>query len=57
LNNIRGEHSEEGITNLNDCVKCHKSGNENDIRRNESDVNNYIKKELNNSNEGGGDDD
>jgi hypothetical protein len=31
-NNIRAEHSEEGITNINNCVACHRSGNEHDIR-------------------------
>ncbi|MCC6727456.1 MAG: class III cytochrome C family protein [Saprospiraceae bacterium] len=30
--NIRAEHSEEGISNINDCVACHRSGNEHDIR-------------------------
>lgn len=29
--NIIGEHREEGITNFNNCVKCHRSGNEHDI--------------------------
>lgn len=31
--NIRGEHLEEGIQNFQDCVRCHKSGNEHDIIR------------------------
>jgi Cytochrome c7 and related cytochrome c/Cytochrome c3 len=31
--NIRAEHSEEGITNTNDCVRCHASANEDEIRR------------------------
>jgi len=31
--NIRGEHLEEGIQNFQDCVSCHKSGNEHDIKR------------------------
>lgn len=29
--NILGEHREEGISNINDCVRCHKSGNEHDM--------------------------
>lgn len=29
---IRSEHEEEGISNLNDCASCHKSGNKHDIR-------------------------
>ena len=28
------EHNEEGISNINNCVSCHKSGNEDDIRMN-----------------------
>ena len=27
-------HREEGILNISDCVSCHKSGNEHDIRMN-----------------------
>ena len=46
LNNIRDEHNEEGISNLDYCVKCHRSGNEHDIRMNESGVKNYMNKEL-----------
>lgn len=58
INNIRGEHLEEGISNFNNCVKCHRSGNEDDIRRNENGVRNYIDKELKNkNNESEGDDD
>ena len=30
--NIIGEHQEEGITNITDCVRCHRSGDEDDIR-------------------------
>ncbi len=30
--NILGEHQEEGITNITDCVRCHRSGDEHDIR-------------------------
>ena len=30
--NIIGEHQEEGITNIADCVRCHRSGDEDDIR-------------------------
>lgn len=30
--NIRSEHLEEGIRNFQDCVLCHKSANEHDIR-------------------------
>jgi Class III cytochrome C family len=40
--NIRSEHLEEGITNFTNCVKCHKSANEDDIRRNEKEVIKYI---------------
>ena len=36
--NIRSEHLEEGISNFQDCVLCHKSANEDDIR-----MPNYIK--------------
>ncbi len=35
--NIRGEHNEEGIYNFTDCVSCHRSGNEHDIRSNGKD--------------------
>jgi len=52
INNIRSEHIEEGISNFDDCVKCHRSGNEHDIRMNESGVKNYINKELKNEKEG-----
>lgn len=31
--NIRGEHLEEGIKNFQNCVLCHKSGDEHDIRK------------------------
>jgi hypothetical protein len=31
---IRNEHLEEGIRNFENCVSCHKSGNEHDIRMN-----------------------
>ncbi|HMQ77936.1 MAG TPA: class III cytochrome C family protein [Ignavibacteria bacterium] len=30
--NIADEHNEEGITNFEDCVSCHKSANEHDIK-------------------------
>lgn len=30
---IRAEHAEEGIRNLNDCVRCHRNGRENDEGR------------------------
>ncbi|MBK8498940.1 MAG: cytochrome c3 family protein [Flavobacteriales bacterium] len=30
--NIMGEHQEEGITNIADCVRCHRSGDEDDAR-------------------------
>lgn len=32
LANIRREHIEEGIRNFNNCVECHRSADENDIR-------------------------
>jgi len=43
---IRSEHLEEGIRNFQDCVLCHKSANEHDIRmpnniKNSSKKNNY----------------
>jgi hypothetical protein len=31
-NSIRREHIEEGIRNFDNCVQCHRSGNEHDIR-------------------------
>lgn len=31
--NIRREHIEEGIRKFDDCVECHRSGDEHDIRR------------------------
>ncbi len=30
--NIRSEHAEEGIRNVDNCVECHRSGDEDDIR-------------------------
>jgi hypothetical protein len=30
---IRGRHAEEGITKLDDCVECHRSTDEHDLRR------------------------
>ncbi|MBK6341459.1 MAG: cytochrome c3 family protein [Flavobacteriales bacterium] len=33
LRNILSEHREEGFTNITDCVRCHRSGDEDDIRR------------------------
>lgn len=35
VGNVMQEHREEGISNINDCVSCHKSGNENDMEGNE----------------------
>jgi hypothetical protein len=34
-NKIREEHTEHGIPNFSDCVACHRSGNEHDIKRND----------------------
>lgn len=31
-NNIRSEHSEEGISNFDNCVECHRSADEHEIR-------------------------
>ncbi|MBK9013973.1 MAG: hypothetical protein IPM82_07735 [Saprospiraceae bacterium] len=45
VGNIQHEHREEGIANLNDCVACHKSSNEDEA------------KEGRRKNNGGGDDD
>jgi len=30
--NIRREHTEEGIRNFDNCVECHRSASEHDIR-------------------------
>lgn len=38
--NISGKHIEEGINNFSDCVSCHKSGDEHDIKRNNGSENN-----------------
>ncbi len=32
LSNIMGEHREEGITNIADCVRCHRSGDEHEAK-------------------------
>lgn len=45
-NNIRAEHSEEGITNTTDCVRCHASSNEDDIRSIERNGNGLDTKEA-----------
>lgn len=34
--NIIGKHSEEEISDINNCVSCHKSGSEHDIEKNEN---------------------
>lgn len=36
LSRISGKHLEEGINNFKDCVSCHKSANEHDIRMSNS---------------------
>jgi predicted CXXCH cytochrome family protein len=51
LNSIRGEHQEEGIYNFTNCVKCHKSANENDIKMNKDGIINYIKNDIKNEGE------
>lgn len=51
MNNIREEHEEEGIANFTNCIKCHKSANENDIEMKESEMKKYINKELQNTKE------
>ena len=33
VSNILSEHREEGISNINNCVACHRSGDEDDARR------------------------
>ena len=38
LSSIRREHIEEGIRNFDNCVKCHHSANEGDIRGSEGSV-------------------
>ena len=35
--NMMSKHNEEGIYNITNCVSCHKSGNEDDIRKPERD--------------------
>ena len=35
--NIIGEHKEEGIGNITNCVSCHKSANEDDIKNGDND--------------------
>lgn len=52
MNNIRSEHEEEGITDFTNCIKCHKSANEHDIKMSESDVKNYINRESKKNEEG-----
>jgi len=32
LSNILGEHREEGISNITDCVRCHRSGDEDEAK-------------------------
>ncbi len=58
-NNIMGEHREEGIFNLTNCVKCHRSGNEHDIINNINSSNNRMGNngENNRKGEHGNDDD
>ena len=57
MNNIREEHIEEGISNFDNCVSCHRSGNKHDIKMNENAVKKYINKELKNENNEEEDDD
>jgi hypothetical protein len=45
MNNIREKHTEEGIANFTNCIKCHKGADENEIQINESEVKKYINKE------------
>ena len=45
--NIREEHDENGIYNYNNCVMCHKSGNEHDIRMKENSNQELNPKEIN----------
>ena len=47
--NILGEHREEGISNLNNCIRCHKSGNEHENEGGAGGEREHV--------EGGGDDD
>ncbi|CAM2883026.1 cytochrome c3 family protein [Flavobacterium frigoris] len=46
INSIRKEHLKEGITNFTNCVLCHKSGDDDDIRMSVKDVKKYMNKEL-----------
>jgi hypothetical protein len=36
---IIAEHNEEGIYNISNCISCHKSGNEHDIKNNNKSLN------------------
>jgi len=56
MNSIRNEHLEEGISNFTNCVNCHKSGNEDDIKKRSNEVENYIDKELSKNKEENDDD-
>ncbi len=54
--NIMEKHSEEGISDINNCVSCHKSGNENDFKNegrsgNESEQNGINKGDESNKSE------
>jgi hypothetical protein len=51
--NIRDEHNEEGIFNLNGCLTCHKSGNKHELkyRENRESKSNSKQKEGNEENE------
>ncbi len=45
--NIFSEHTEEGISNINDCAACHKSGNEHDIIKEGNRRNNLNPQDIN----------
>jgi predicted CXXCH cytochrome family protein len=56
LASIRNEHSEEGINNLDNCIRCHRSAAENEGEMNENSVIEYINKESKTKETEGNDD-
>jgi cytochrome c peroxidase len=51
MSNIREKHEEKGITNFANCIKCHKSANENAVEMKKNELKKYINKELKNNKE------
>jgi len=56
VGNILSEHNEEGINNIDNCVSCHKSANEKDMK-DENDNRNKNEKNRNNNDDDDDDDD